>query len=119
MQAASRIVAETLALLGREVAVGVTTHDLDRMAEEYIMSQGGKPAFKGYGGYPATICASVNEQVIHGIPSRKKRLGEGDIIGIDLGTTNSLVTSKYLETSKFPASDEQISPSYKPYSFLL
>ena len=85
MEAASRIVAETLALLEREVAVGISTHDLDRMAEEYIQSQGGKPAFKGYGGYPATICTSLNEQVIHGIPSKKRKLAEGDIIGIDLG----------------------------------
>jgi methionyl aminopeptidase len=85
MEAASRIVAETLDVLQREVAVGVTTHDLDRIAEEHILSQGGRPAFKGYGGYPATICASVNEQVIHGIPSRRNKLREGDIIGIDLG----------------------------------
>jgi len=85
MEASSRIVAETLDVLSREVAEGVTTYDLDRMAEEYIRSCGAIPAFKGYGGYPATICASVNEQVIHGIPSRKQRLSEGDIIGIDLG----------------------------------
>jgi len=85
MEAASRIVAETLEAIGREIAEGVTTHDLDRIAEEHIIGQGGVPAFKGYGGYPATICASVNEQVIHGIPSRKKKLMEGDIVGIDLG----------------------------------
>ena len=85
MEAASRIVAETLDVLQGEVAAGISTHDLDMIAEEYIREQGGIPAFKGYGGYPATICASVNEQVIHGIPSRKKKLMEGDIIGIDLG----------------------------------
>lgn len=85
MEAASRIVAETLDVLSREVADGITTHDLDRIAEEHIRASGGTPAFKGYGGYPATICASVNEQVIHGIPSRRKKLREGDIIGIDLG----------------------------------
>jgi methionyl aminopeptidase len=88
MEAASRIVAETLDILGREVTEGITTLDLDRIAEEYILSQGGVPAFKGYGGYPATICASVNEQVIHGIPSGDKRLRQGDIVGIDLGVVH-------------------------------
>lgn len=85
MEAASMIVGETLAVLSGKVAAGMSTYDLDRIAEEYVGKQGGKPAFKGYGGYPATICASVNEEVIHGIPSRSKKLKEGDIIGVDLG----------------------------------
>lgn len=85
MEAASRIVAETLDLMDQEIAVGVTTLDLDRMAEEYIRKQGGIPAFKGYSGYPSTICASVNNEVIHGIPSKKRKLIEGDIVGVDVG----------------------------------
>jgi methionyl aminopeptidase len=67
------------------VAPGVTTEDLDALAEREIRAGGAVPAFKGYKGYPATICASVNEQVVHGIPSRKTVLHEGDIISLDLG----------------------------------
>jgi methionyl aminopeptidase len=84
MAQASRIVAEVLELLKGNVAPGVTTDDLDRMAEEAIRLRGAIPAFKGYRSYPKTLCASVNEQVVHGIPS-KRRLKEGDIIGLDLG----------------------------------
>lgn len=81
---ASKLVAETLEALKREVRPGITTEDLDRLAEEFIRSRGGIPAFKGYRSYPKTLCASVNEQVVHGIPS-KRVLKEGDIIGLDLG----------------------------------
>jgi methionyl aminopeptidase len=66
------------------VKPGVTTADLDRLAEEFIIGEGAIPAFKGYRGYPATLCTSVNEEVVHGIPSAR-RLEEGDIIGIDVG----------------------------------
>jgi methionyl aminopeptidase len=66
------------------VRPGVTTEDLDRLAEDFIRARGGVPAFKGYRSYPKTLCASVNEQVVHGIPS-KRVLKEGDIIGLDLG----------------------------------
>ena len=70
----------------REAAVpGATTEDLDVLAEREMRAGGAVPAFKGYKGYPATICASVNEQVVHGIPSPKTALREGDIISIDLG----------------------------------
>lgn len=82
---ASRIVALTIAFLRERVKPGITTADLDRWAEEFIVREGGRPAFKGYRGYPATLCTSVNEEVVHGIPSPKKRLEEGDIIGIDVG----------------------------------
>jgi methionyl aminopeptidase len=58
---------------------------LDRWAEEFIVREGARPAFKGYRGYPATLCTSVNEEVVHGIPSSRKRLNEGDIIGVDVG----------------------------------
>lgn len=84
MARASRLVAETLAMLRREVRAGVTTEDLDRLAEQFIRSHGGTPAFKGYRNYPKTLCASINDQVVHGIPS-KRALKEGDIIGLDLG----------------------------------
>jgi methionyl aminopeptidase len=84
MAKASKLVAETLDALKREVRPGVTTDDLDRVADEFIRSRGGVPAFKGYRDYPKTLCASVNEQVVHGIPS-KRVLKEGDIIGLDLG----------------------------------
>ena len=85
MKAASKIVAETLELVGSAVKEGITTLELDEMAEAYIREQGGVPAFKGYSGYPATICAAVNSQVIHGIPSSATVLKQGDIVGIDLG----------------------------------
>ena len=84
MAQASRVVAETLQILKKAVRPGVTTDELDRLAEEEIRSRGAKPAFKGYRSYPKTLCASVNEQVVHGIPS-KRVLKDGDIIGLDLG----------------------------------
>lgn len=80
-----RIVAEALARLTKLVAPGITTLDLDRLAEEYILKRGAKPAFKGYRGYPYSLCASVNEQVVHALPS-ERTLKEGDIISLDLGS---------------------------------
>lgn len=80
-----RIVAEALARLTKLVEPGITTLDLDRVAEEYILKRGAKPAFKGYRGYPYSLCASVNEQVVHAFPSERK-LKEGDIISLDLGS---------------------------------
>ena len=84
MRKAGRIVAETLELVREHAKPGVTTLDLDRIAEKYIRSQGAIPAFKGYNGFPATLCTSVNEQVVHGIPSLRN-LDSGDIISIDCG----------------------------------
>ncbi len=75
---------DTLEELVRMVDVGVTTSELDRFARDYIVRHHGKPAFLGYEGYPASLCASVNQVVIHGIPD-KRRLKEGDILGLDLG----------------------------------
>jgi methionyl aminopeptidase len=80
----NELVARVLAELKAMVAPGVTTADLDAVAEQRLAEAGAAPAFKGYHGYPATICASVNEQVVHGIPS-KRPLVEGDIISIDMG----------------------------------
>jgi len=84
MRNAGRIVAETLALMREHAKPGVTTLELDRMAENYICAQGAIPAFKGYNGFPATLCTSINEQVVHGIPSLRN-LESGDIISIDCG----------------------------------
>ena len=84
MAKASRMVAEALQILKKEVRAGISTDELDRIAEDAIRSRGGVPAFKGYRNYPKTLCASVNDQVVHGIPSGR-RLMDGDIIGLDLG----------------------------------
>jgi methionyl aminopeptidase len=81
----SQIVGRCLLLLGREVRPGVTTQELDRLAEEFIRAEGGEPAFKGYRGYPASICASINEEVVHGIPSGKRVLKDGDVVSLDIG----------------------------------
>jgi methionyl aminopeptidase len=80
----NHLVAEILAELRTKVAPGVTTEEIDALAEQRVREAGAVPAFKGYHGYPATICASINEQVVHGIPS-KRRLAEGDILSIDMG----------------------------------
>lgn len=84
MAEASRVVAEALAIVRKAVRPGISTEELDRIAEEAIRARGAVPAFKGYRSYPKSLCASVNEQVVHGIPSKRK-LKEGDIIGLDLG----------------------------------
>jgi methionyl aminopeptidase len=81
----AQIVGRCLLLLGREVRPGVTTKELDRMAEEFIRAEGGEPAFKGYRGYPASICASINEEVVHGIPNGKRVLKDGDVVSLDIG----------------------------------
>jgi methionyl aminopeptidase len=85
IRVACEIVARTLEVLKDKVKPGVTTQDLDRIAEENIVREGGKPAFKGYRNFPATLCASVNSEVVHGIPTKKNVLSDGDIIGLDLG----------------------------------
>jgi len=84
MRVAGRIVAQTLEIVRANVRPGVTTGELDRLAEEHIRKHGAVPAFKGYHGFPATLCTSVNEQVVHGIPGLRK-LEPGDIISIDCG----------------------------------
>ena len=85
MREACRISAGALQTAGKAVEPGVTTAEIDRLAEEYIRSQGGEPNFKNYEGYPATACISINNEVIHGIPSSKRKLRAGDIVRIDLG----------------------------------
>jgi methionyl aminopeptidase len=85
MYAAGQVVARTLAVLAEAVRPGISTADLDAIAEREIRGAGAVPSFLGYSGYPASICASVNEQVVHGIPSEGRRLRAGDIISIDCG----------------------------------
>jgi len=80
------IVSKTLAEVGRNIAPGVTTLELDKIAEEFIRDHGAEPGFLGYGGFPYTLCMSVNETVVHGFPS-DYRLQEGDIVSVDCGTT--------------------------------
>lgn len=84
MREAGRIVAETHKLMKQAIEPGITTAELDRIAEKYIRSQGAVPSFKGYNGFPASICASTNEELVHGFPGPRK-LVEGDIISIDIG----------------------------------
>ena len=85
MKEACRISAGALKTAGMAVEPGVTTAELDKLAENYIVSQGGEPNFKNYNGFPATACISINNEVIHGIPSMKRKLQQGDIVSIDLG----------------------------------
>ena len=85
MQIAGRITGEALLLAGEAVREGVTTAQLDKIIRNHIEKSGAKPSFLGYGGFPASACISVNDEVIHGIPSPKKILKEGDIVKIDVG----------------------------------
>ncbi len=85
MREAGRVSARALRLVGEAVAVGVTTAELDDLAETAIREQGGEPAFKGYHGFPKTLCTSINSQVVHGIPSEMIKLRSGDIISVDVG----------------------------------
>ena len=85
MRVAGRLVGETLNYLGTLIDVGVSTYELDREAEAFIRKHGGIPSFLNYNGFPASICTSINEQVVHGIPNRKIKLKDGDIISVDCG----------------------------------
>jgi methionyl aminopeptidase len=84
MRKAGRLVGETLARLEEVIKPGITTEELDRIAEEFILKHNARPSFKGYHGFPGSICASINNEVVHGIPA-KRILQEGDIISIDCG----------------------------------
>lgn len=87
MKEAGRVSAKALREVGAHVRPGISTLELDAIAEEVIRGEGGIPAFKGYGGFPGSICASINEQIVHGIPSARTVLRDGDIISIDTGAT--------------------------------
>ena len=86
MRAAGKVVEDTLLLLERSVRIGITTAELDRIADAFIRSQGAYPTFLNYNGYPKSICISVNEEVVHGIPGKRK-LCDGDIVSCDVGAT--------------------------------
>jgi methionyl aminopeptidase len=86
MARAGKVVRGCLDLLAQEIRPGITTRELDRLAEKFIRAKGGSPTFKGYRGFPRSICASPNDMVVHGIPG-KVRLREGDILGVDVGVT--------------------------------
>ena len=83
MKEACRISAGALKIAGEAVEPGVSTEEIDRIAYKYIISQGAKPNFLNYGGFPATACISINDEVIHGIPSKKRIIKDGDIVSID------------------------------------
>lgn len=85
MKGANRIVAEILLELREIVREGITTAEIDRLAEEMTLKRNARPAFKGYRGFPASICISINEEVVHGIPSTKRVLKSGDVVGLDFG----------------------------------
>jgi methionyl aminopeptidase len=85
MHRACTIVVETLEVLAQAAVAGATTRELDTLSRERIVKAGAKPAFLGYRGYPATLCISINDEVVHGIPSPKRKLKEGDIVSLDLG----------------------------------
>ncbi len=80
-----KILAELFEILKQRIKPGITTGELDVISEEFLLKRGVRPAFKGYKGFPATLCVSVNEEVVHGIPSSKKILNEGDIVSVDVG----------------------------------
>jgi methionyl aminopeptidase len=86
MARAGEVVADTLALMGERARPGVTTQELDELADEFIRSRGGVPTFKGYRGYPASICVSPNDMVVHGIPG-PYALSDGDVLSVDVGVT--------------------------------
>ena len=85
MHRANQVVAQVLGELVDRVAPGVSTGELDEYAEKRIRELGGEPAFKGYRGFPASLCASLNEEIVHGIPSRERRIAPGDVVSMDLG----------------------------------
>lgn len=85
MRKANRIVAETLAMLAEKIRPGLTTWQLDKWAYDFALARGAVPAFKGYRGFPGSLCVSINEEVVHGIPSARRFLAEGDIVSIDFG----------------------------------
>jgi methionyl aminopeptidase len=85
MRKAGELVAKTHELLEKHIKVGISTFELDQIAESFIRENGATPSFKGFHGYPSSICASINDEVVHGIPSKEVILKEGDIISVDIG----------------------------------
>lgn len=109
MREANQLVGKTLGELAKHIAPGVSTLQLDKIAEEFIRDNGAVPAFLGYGGFPNSICASVNEHVVHGIPSSKVLLNEGDVISIDCGT----LLNGFVGDSAYTFSVGEVTPEVK------
>ncbi len=107
MLAANQIVARVLEMLRSNLLPGVTTYDLDRQAEEYIRSCSAEPAFKGYRGYPATVCISINDEIVHGIPSPKRHIESGDLVSMDVG----VIYDGYVGDAAISVVAGEISPS--------
>ena len=91
MKEACVISAQALQVAGEAVKPGITTYEIDKLAYDFIKKQGATPNFLNYGGFPATACISINDEVIHGIPSKKRVIKEGDIVSIDLGITATML----------------------------
>jgi methionyl aminopeptidase len=106
MHQANAIVLRTLEVLKRALEPGITTAELDRIAATEIAREGAKAAFKGYRGFPASLCVSVNDEVVHGIPSPKRQLEEGDIVSLDLGA----IVDGYYGDNAITAAVGEISP---------
>lgn len=85
MKLSCQISAQALQLAGKVISAGVTTKEVDEAVYDFIIKQGAKPSFLGYGGFPASICISINDEVIHGIPSRKRIIQDGDVVSVDVG----------------------------------
>lgn len=85
MRKAGKIVAKTHKLIEEKIKAGMTTYEINQIGEEFILSQDATPSFKGYNGYPAAICVSINSEVVHGIPSKERKIQEGDIVSVDIG----------------------------------
>jgi methionyl aminopeptidase len=109
MDRSNRVVTRILAALVQQVAPGVTTMDLEATAERMIREAGARPAFKGYRGYPCVLCVSVNDEVVHGIPSARKVLRDGDIVGLDFG----VVLDGYYGDSAVTVPVGKVSPEAK------
>ena len=107
IRAAAQLVARTLDMLGGELRDGVTTEKLDTMAEAFIRENGGRPAFKGYRGFPASICSSVNEEVVHGIPVGRT-LHDGDIVSLDVGVEKDSYYGDSARTFVVGSVDEKV-----------
>ena len=107
MRRAGKVVREVLEIVRGEVKPGATTLDLEKVAEAHIAALGAKPAFKGYHGYPCVLCTSVNSEVVHGIPSKKRVLKEGDIVSVDCG---AIVDGYYGDAAITVPVGEKISP---------
>lgn len=103
MREAGRIAARALELAGKSIKPGMTTFQLDKIIHDFIVSCGAVPTFLGYGGFPASACISINDEVIHGIPSKKKIICEGDIVSVDVGATYNGFVGDNAKT--FPVGD--------------